>query len=253
MRQARLSGKTSSKKTAASALLVCVALACVLLSGCARTSQTITDKWPAPPPEQRLILSPGDTVEVKFRFNPELNELQTIRPDGKISMQLLDEVEVAGLSPTDVDQKLTKLYESTLLKPELTVFVRNSTKMRVFVGGEVKKPGAYALAGHMSALEAVIEAGGFDFPTARASSTIVIRHADGKRYARLVNLREPWKIPVTDAFYLAPNDIVFVPRTTITKVDQFVDQYINQVIPNIVNDIATGWAASQFDSGDNGD
>jgi protein involved in polysaccharide export with SLBB domain len=219
-----------------------VLLGAGLLAGCSRTSGTVTSAWPAVPPERGLVLGPGDVVEVKFRYNPELNESQTVRPDGRISLQVVDEVDVAGLTPKELDAKLTKLYEKDLVQPELTVFLRTSNQQRVYVGGEVTKPGVVAMPGKMTALEAVIEAGGFNNLTAKSAQTIVIRHADGKRYARLVDLKSPLRLAASDAFYLAPGDVVFVPRTKISKVDQFVDQYINQIIPQVAKEVVLYYA-----------
>lgn len=205
------------------------------LAACSRQPKTITNEWPAPPPQAKLTVAAGDTLDVKFRFNPELNESQMVRPDGVISLPIIDDVEVAGLSPSEIDKKLTEAYKPELVQPVLTVIVRTVNKQRVYVGGEVNKPGAYPMNGKMTALEAVMEAGGFNYTSgAKAESVVVIRHVNGKRYARLVDLKSPLVSSVSDPFDLAGSDIVYVPRTTIAKVDLWVDQYINKLIPTVL-------------------
>ncbi|MCP4766465.1 MAG: hypothetical protein GY875_09350 [Gammaproteobacteria bacterium] len=75
----------------------------------------------------KYVIVPGDELEVKFFNNPELNEAGTVRPDGKISLLLIDEVKASGLSPAELDTHLTELYNDDLKDPEITVFVRSFT------------------------------------------------------------------------------------------------------------------------------
>jgi protein involved in polysaccharide export with SLBB domain len=205
------------------------------VTGCANSKAiTRTGEWPAPPASV-LKLGPGDEVDIKFRYWPDLDQTATVRPDGRISLQLVDDVEVAGLTPADLDQKLTKLYEAQLNDAVLTVMVRSINKQRVFVGGEVKNPGLIAMPGRLTVLEAIMQAGSFDREHAKMSNVVVIRHVDGKRYARLVDMEKALNETVTtDEIELAANDIVYVPRTKISKADQWVDQHINKLIPDIV-------------------
>jgi len=70
-------------------------------------------------------------------------------------------------------------------------------------------------------------------PEAEVKNIVVIRHRDGQRYAYSVNLESPLKGNGSQPFYLQPQDIVYVPRTKITKVDQWVDQHINKLMPSI--------------------
>ena len=64
--------------------------------------------------QEDIILSTGDTIEIRFNFWPEMSDTQTIRPDGKISLALIDEVQAAGFSPEELDHNLTTLYESEI-------------------------------------------------------------------------------------------------------------------------------------------
>ena len=110
-------------------------------------------------PEYRL--QRGDEIEIKFFYNPSLNERLIIRPDGKISLQLIDELLVAELTPAQLDKILTRRYATELKQPELTIIVRSFVGQRVYVGGEVTTPQLVPLTGKMTALESIFRAGGF--------------------------------------------------------------------------------------------
>ena len=101
------------------------------------------------------VIHAGDQLDIKFFYNPELNESVTVRPDGKISLQLVDEIQAAGLQPSELDQRLTELYSHELKKPVLTVIVRSFTGQRVYVGGEVNRQGLITLQPGLTALQAV--------------------------------------------------------------------------------------------------
>jgi protein involved in polysaccharide export with SLBB domain len=204
----------------------------------------------APPPPQEepvfdkaaapaaITLMPGDVVDVKFYYTPEMNETQTIRPDGKISLQLLGDVEVSGKTPEQVRQELIAVYAKHLKEPDVVVILRTMNERRVYVAGEVARPGAIALPGSLTALEAVMEAGGFLANSAKTKNVIIIRRRGDTWHGRTIDLSGPLKGGDITLAELAPRDIVYVPRTAISKVDQWVDQHINKLIPEIVNTAA---------------
>ncbi len=113
-------------------------------------------------------------MDIKFFFNPELNETVIVRPDGNISLLLIDDVRSAGLTPSELDVLLTQAYARELRKPMITVIVKTFTGQRVYVGGEIGKPGLVELAPGMTALQAVFNAGGF-LDTAKPEAVLVIR------------------------------------------------------------------------------
>ena len=178
-----------------------------------------------------VALGPGDVIDVKFFSVPELNESQTIRPDGRIALQLVGEVMAEGKTPERLRQELSELFAPHLKKPDVTVIVRAFQSRRVYVVGEVLQPGPVALPGPMTVIEAIMTAGGFNTRSANVDNVVLIRHKEGKRYGASLNLSQALKGKETDLLYLEPLDIVFVPRTTIVKVAQWIDQHINQLIP----------------------
>jgi protein involved in polysaccharide export with SLBB domain len=178
-------------------------------------------------------LQPGDELDIRFYYNPELNTSVLIRPDGRISLPLANEVQAAGLTPAGLSQRLRTSYEKELRRPELTVIVRSFNSQKVFVGGEVQSPGVVQALGPLSVLQSVTQAGGFK-ETARLNEVLVIR--------RDPSAQEPIVIPVdisavvdgsqtNQDIALMPYDVVYVPKSPIANVNKFVDQYIRQNIP----------------------
>lgn len=223
------------------------------LGACARDEPTLAElynssPWPEVPAVDQILLHPGDVMDVHFSSHPEFNDLasQTIRPDGKIAMPYIDEVRAAGLTPAELDEVLTRLLSTELVDPSLTVYVRSQVNRRVYVGGEVGSPGVVEMPGSMNLTDALMLAGGFNLDQAEPSNVIVIRYVDGVRYHRIVNMdveRVLYDEDVTVAdlpeagLALAPLDVVYVPRTKISRLNQWIDQHINQVIPNIFRDV----------------
>jgi polysaccharide export outer membrane protein len=190
-------------------------------------------EFPSHPLERPLItLGPGDVIEVKYRYWPELNETQAVRPDGMISLQIVDEVQVTGLTPAQLDEHLTKLYVEHLKEPDITVIVRSQANQRIYVGGAVASPGILPINGNMTALEAIMSVGGFDVVTAEARSVVLLQNIDGKRYASLLNLKDAFYKPESEPYFLRSNDMLFVPRTMIVRLNQWVDQHITGLVPN---------------------
>ncbi len=179
-----------------------------------------------------MALTPGDVLDVKFFYTPTLNETQMVRPDGKIALQLIGEVEVEGKTPAELRDELQGLYANHLKAPEITVVIRLFHNRCVFVGGQVITPGIVEMPGKMTVLEAVMRAGGFDLREAEIRNVVVIRHRNGERYGYSINLKPALIGNEVQPFYLEPKDIVYVPRTEIAKVNQWIDQHINRIIPD---------------------
>jgi Periplasmic protein involved in polysaccharide export len=177
-------------------------------------------------------LGPGDIIEVKFTYAPQFSEALTVRPDGKIQLQLVGDVTADGKTPEALREELMTLCKPYLQHPELAVITRKLYQARVYVGGEVKTPGQIDMPGRMTPLQAIMQAGGFDMRSANVKNVIIIRHKNGQRYGCALDCRNALEGKEEGPlFYLEPYDIVYVPRTTITKVNQWIDQYINKVVP----------------------
>lgn len=158
---------------------------------------------------EAVILREGDVLKITFPGTPSLNTTQTIRKDGIISLPLVGEVKAAGLTPTELDQKLMDLYASQLTSKQVSVEVQSSS-YPIYVTGAVLRPGKMMTDHSMTALEAVMEAGGFDYAKADMKHVVVIRkEADGtKNY--ILNLKAVMNGETGHPFYLKPDDIIFV-------------------------------------------
>ncbi len=191
----------------------------------------------SPYTEQEYRIQVGDQLDIKFFYNPELNEQVTVRPDGRISLQLVREIMTAGLTPAELTDLLTKKYAKELKMPEVTVIVRSFGSQRVYVDGEVAKPGIVPLVGFVTVLQAISQAGGMK-DSARMSEVVLIRRGtDNKPLTLQVNAQKV--IDGTDMsqdIALKPFDIVYVPKSPIANVNVWVDQYIRKNIP-----ISTGF------------
>jgi protein involved in polysaccharide export with SLBB domain len=203
-------------------------LAFLLSTGACFSGPAVYQQNPTSPhPIPKVVLRPGDEIELKFPHWQELNDIQIIRPDGFITLQHVDSVQTQGLTPEELDEKLTKLYASKIKDPVISVVVRSMVDQRIYVGGEVNTPGLLTLQGEVNPLQAVINAGGFK-ETARPGHVIVIRKdEEGKAVPYKVNLNSPFReTDPKNMLLLQPNDVVYVPKTVIANMDKFVDQYI---------------------------
>lgn len=202
--------------------------------GCHHTPPVEPAEWPeALAPE--LHIQPGDQLMVRFTYTPELDEEQLVRPDGMISLPLIGGVAVAGQSPEQVRENLKTLYASKLRDPEINVVIRGLESQKVYVGGEVLRPGVLPMSGPTTALQAVMAVGGFNKQSAKPSTVVILRQRGDRQYGRTIDLEKALEEPSSEPFYLEPFDIVFVPRTRIDRANQWVDQYINRMIPDNVN------------------
>jgi len=183
-------------------------------------------------PVENYLIQQGDQLDIKFFYNPELNDVVVVRPDGRISLQLASEIQAAGLTPAQLTKSLEKNYEKELANPGITVIVRSFSSQRVYVDGEVNKPGMVALLGPLTVLQSIAEAGGLK-DTAKTSQILIIRKTkDNKPEAIAVNLDDIRNAADgSKNILLAPYDVVYVPKSTVANINQFIDQYIRRNIP----------------------
>ncbi len=183
-----------------------------------------------------VVLGPGDEVEIMFFYTPDLNVLQSVRRDGKIAMPLIGEVVADGLTPAQLSEKLFALYESELVEPKISVFLRNQWSRRVYVGGQVRRPGAVGMPARMSIMEAIMTAGGPREDFAEMRDVLIVRIREGRRLVGAVDLavafgvRNPEAGEVQEPFYLQAGDMVYVGETSIVKLNRWVDQHIHDLL-----------------------
>ena len=157
------------------------------------------------------ILREGDVLKITFPGSPNLNSVQPIRTDGKISLQLVGEVQAAGLTPGNLQQKLMDLYAPQLTSKEVTVEVQSSS-FPVYVTGAVLRPGKIVSDHPLTALEAIMEAGGPDYTKANLKNVSIIRQEGNQTKNYTLNLKRVMDGQVGEPFYMKPADIIFVPE-----------------------------------------
>jgi polysaccharide export outer membrane protein len=206
------------------------------LSACATTVRNPAPypvASPSPPVVvTEYLIQSGDQLDVKFFYNPELNEQVIVRPDGRISLQLANDMMAAGLTPLQLTDQLKKKYSAEISKPEIAVIVRTFTSQRVFVDGEVNRAGPVSFNEPITVLQSISQAGGIK-DTAWLNGVIVIRRTlDNKLSPMQLDLEKALdNTDMEQDITLKPNDIVYVPKTTIANVNVWVDQYIRKNLP----------------------
>jgi polysaccharide export outer membrane protein len=189
-------------------------LAIVLFSGGCQTQTPVADVQASVSRQkpEALTLREGDVIKITVPSAPNLDTVQTIRRDGRIALALIGEVQVAGLKPTEVQAELIQRYASQILSKEIEVSVVSSS-FPVFVTGAVLKSGKITADHPITALEAIMEAGGPDYAKANLKAVVIIRQeADGKTQNYTLNLKLVIEGKQSEPFYLKPADIVYVPE-----------------------------------------
>ncbi len=206
----------------------------LLLGGCAtKTNQKSVKPFEGLSlPDTDVTLMPGDEIEVKFFYTPDLNEEQRIRPDGKITLQLVGEITAAGLKPAQLQKVLELKYTGLVERPSATVIPRELSQRKVFIGGAVNQPGLLEMPGNMTALGAIMESGSFNMEEADLTNILVLRYDEGEARSFQLDMRDALHggTPHTP-FYLHAQDVVFVQRTGVVRTAQWIRQYINQMVP----------------------
>lgn len=154
----------------------------------------------------------GDVLKVAFPGAPNLTpETQEVRLDGRITLPIIGEEVVAGKTPSALEEELSKKYASQILSNEVVVTIVSSSAA-YFVSGEVLHPGKITPNRQISALEAIMEAGGFITDQADTKAVVVIRKENGHTQNYTLNLQLVLDGKSNKPFYLKPFDIVYVPR-----------------------------------------
>jgi protein involved in polysaccharide export with SLBB domain len=207
----------SRRPVRASARLGAAALALALAAGCKTTNRLVPSVSAPEPPSQEAVLASatlgsGDVLEVRVYGESDLSGAFRVSPDGTIDYPFCGRVRAAGLSAGGLVDRLTECLRRGYLKsPQVTVFLKEYNSKKVFVFGEVQKPGTFPFEDRMSVIQAVTLAGGFT-KTAAKNSVIVTRVID--------NDERKIKVPVENIgegreknFALQPGDIVYVPES----------------------------------------
>lgn len=180
------------------------------LTGCQTQNAAVPTALESQAAEAQTIRE-GDVLKISFPGTQSLDSQQTVRRDGRITLPMVGEVRASGKTPSDLEKELLGLYASQLVSKEVSVTVVQSTFV-VFVSGSVMRPGKLISDHPMTALEAVMEAGGFTSSKADSKNVVVIRNESGKTKNYSIDLKQILEGRSNEPFYLKPNDIIYVPE-----------------------------------------
>lgn len=156
-------------------------------------------------------IGPEDVLDISVWKEPDVSRVVPVRPDGRISLPLINDVQAAGSSPQQLAKTISEKLRKYLNEPQVTVIVTQINSQRVFVVGEVLKAGAFPLIPGMTVLQALSSAGGFT-TFADVKKIHVMRLHDGKHVELPFNYREVLKGDNADQnIKLEPGDTVVVP------------------------------------------
>jgi protein involved in polysaccharide export with SLBB domain len=179
-------------------------------------------------------LQPGDTIDIKFFRNQELNENVIVRPDGRISLQLIDEVNVAGVSPPQLETLLNEKYTPYLKSPKASVIISSFGGQKVYIGGQVNYPGVINIIGRTTVVQAILEAGGLRADANMRSVLIISRGADNAPVGRKINIKKAMEGKLSDEeILLKPYDMVYVPKSIIIQANEFIYHAYKLIPPNL--------------------
>jgi polysaccharide biosynthesis/export protein len=157
------------------------------------------------------VIGPEDVIDINVWKEPDMTRNVPVRPDGKISLPLTNDVLAAGSTPQQLASTVTEKLRKFLTEPQVTVIVTQINSQRVFVVGEVLRAGAFPLIPGMTVLQALASAGGFT-AFADVKKVHVMRLVNGKHFELPFNYREVLKGDNPDQnIKLEPSDTVVVP------------------------------------------
>lgn len=149
--------------------------------------------------DPNYIIGPQDVVDINVWKEPDLTRQVPVRPDGKISMPLLNDVQAAGLTPMQLTAQITASLRKFISEPQVTVVVTQINSQRIFILGEVNHAGAFPLLPGMTMLEALSSAGGFTM-FANTKRIYLLRSVNGNQekypfnYNDVIHGKQPSKI-----------------------------------------------------------
>ncbi len=218
---------------------VCAALlSCVLLAGCSDNVVTKPGehaklaKDSASVAKSTYRIGAGDEIEIKFFFTPELNDRVIVRPDGYISMMFADDVKAAGLTTKQLTNVLKKKLADHVKQLDLSVVVRNFGSQRVFIGGEVAKPGPITLTGQQTLLQVLDEAGWVS-PTGHKGEVVLIRkNAKGKEEVYPLDLTAAISgEDMSQNVVMMAGDTILVPPYGAVNFDRWMERNVRNASP----------------------
>jgi polysaccharide export outer membrane protein len=158
-----------------------------------------------------FVIGPNDVLTIVFWRDKDMSSDVSVRPDGKISLPLLNDVQAAGLTPEQLRVQITTAAAKLVEDPTVSVVVKEINSRRVFITGQVAKPGTYALSGPTTVLQLIAMAGGV-LEYADSKNIAIMRTENGKPSSFQFNYKDVTKRKnLKQNIELKPGDTIIVP------------------------------------------
>ena len=169
---------------------------------------------PAKPPEEFYSIGPGDSLGINVWKEPTLSGAVKVRPDGFVTLPLINELQVAGMTTGQLRKVLEEKYKEFTVDPFVTIRVEGIASSEVFLVGQVGKPGAFPLTGNETLLQLITRAGGLGVFADRSNVRVVRR--EGTRMTEfVVDYDAILKGDLKQDILLRPGDRIVVPEATL--------------------------------------
>ncbi len=199
------------RKWSAIILLMSIS-ACPMIGGCAASGSILDgDRVPPSKLEKEYIIGQEDLLDIKVWGNEDLSSEVTVRPDGMISLPLLNDIQAAGLTAKQLQRSVARKLKPYMDAPDIAVMVIEVNSRKLFIQGEVQEPGVFPLNTDTTVVQAISMAGGFT-EFAKKSRFFIIRREKGEErrieinYKQIVSGKDP-----EQNIYLRPGDTLIVP------------------------------------------
>ncbi len=161
--------------------------------------------------DPNYVIGPEDELIISVWKEPDISRNVPVRPDGKISLALLNDIQATGRTPMQLGADITEKLKNFISEPQVTVIVTRINSQRIFVVGEVPRTGSYTLLPNMTAVDAISSAGGFT-PFAKRTKIYILRKENGKTTTIPFNYKDVVKNRRSDQdVVLKAGDRIVVP------------------------------------------
>jgi polysaccharide export outer membrane protein len=161
--------------------------------------------------DPNYVIGAQDVLDINVWKEPDVSRVVPVRPDGKISLPLLNDVQAAGLTPAQLAAQITESLKKYVTNPQVTVIITTINSQRVYILGEVIRPGAFPMLPGMTVMQALSSAGGFT-PFAKMKSIYVLRDENGKKVKYPFNYKQAISGKNSDQdIQLKAGDTIVVP------------------------------------------
>lgn len=176
--------------------------------------------------DSRYVLRPGDVLEVNFPLAPTFNQLESIQPDGYISLQNIGELKAAGMTVPELIDGLKEKYSKIMRDPQITVILKEFEHPYFVASGELAKPGKYDIRGETTVSQAIAIAGGFNNVAKKSQVLLFRRVSDDYLNVKQLDLKKMFaEGNLQEDVELQPGDLLFVPKSGVAT-------FINTILPH---------------------